>query len=278
MHRDPVQGLAVWLIPALTGPSPQLRLGFERALFPKGGPALRLYEQHLNPDTRVELFDTVPPTALVALRLSGEIVAAPGNRGPQPAPALRELALDGVIGTFFDRHTIDECFPGAHLDSFTYVLGHRLGFELRNNHLESLVAEHGAHLRTLVLRGCSRLSSTVVSRCLEALPALEYFALSLVTVNEAQSNFVESLPPKLAVFKLQVINAWYAIPLKEAERGLCDAIERRVLLRETPYLQVCLCFRQQLMMEEGRQERWTQIAQERHVQLDIGRWDGQIID
>ncbi len=226
----------------------------------------------------MELFDTVPPTALVSLRLSGEIVAAPGDRGPQPTPALRELALDGVIGTFFDRHTIDECFPGACLHSFTYVLGHRLGFELRNNHLESLVAGHGAHLRTLVLRGCSRLSSTVVSRCLEALPALEYFALSLVTVNEAQSNFVESLPPKLAVFKLQVINAWYAIPLMEAERGLCDAIESKVLLRETPYLRVCLCFRLQLMTEEGRQERWTQIAQERHVQLDMGRWDGQIID
>ncbi|KAI0639781.1 hypothetical protein C8Q77DRAFT_86036 [Trametes polyzona] len=255
-----------------------LALRFERAMFPRGGPALSVYELYTNHDTRVELFDALPPRALVSLRLSGEILTPPEQREPLPVPALRDLVLHSVQGNFFDRHTVDECFPGARLESFAYALGHRLGFELRNHHLESLVAGHGSRLRRLVLLGCSRLSSTVLSQCLEGLPVLEFFALSLITVDELRSNFVLALPPRLAVFKLQVINAWYAIALKDEERGLCDAIESAVLLREKPYKQVCLFFRTQMMTEDGRQERWSQIARERRVQLTIGPWEAPMMD
>ncbi|KAI0361206.1 hypothetical protein OH77DRAFT_1443378 [Trametes cingulata] len=258
--------------------SRRLGLRFERAMFPRNAPALQMYELHISPETRVELFDALSPRALVALRLSGEIVAPPGERNPMPVPALRHLTLHGITGNFFDRHTVDECFPGARLQSFAYALGHRLGFELRNHHLDSLAAVYGNSLRELVLLGCSRLSSTNISRCLESLPVLEYFALHLVTVDELRSNFVLSLPPKLTVFKLQVINAWYAIALKEEERGLCDAIETAVLLREPRYRHVCVCFRTQLMTEDGRRDRWENIARDRGVNLEIGPWESRMMD
>ncbi|KAI0673513.1 hypothetical protein C8Q78DRAFT_629755 [Trametes maxima] len=256
--------------------SRRLELRFERAMFPQNPPGLSVYEIYVNSEKRVELFDVLPPQNVVTLRLSGEIVAPPGDR--RPMPALRRVILHGITGNFFDRHTVEECFPGARLESFEYALGHRLGFELRNQHLQSLVAVHGSRLRKLVLLGCSRLSSTTVTECLKSLPALEHFALHMVTVDELRSNFVLSLPPRLSVFKLQVINAWYAIALKEEERGFCDAIESAVLLRETPFNRVCICFRTQLMSEGGRRERWARIAHDRHVWLEIGPWEDRAAD
>ncbi|KAI8981289.1 hypothetical protein BD414DRAFT_95892 [Trametes punicea] len=212
-------------------------------------------------------------------RLLGDIVQPPHRRVFTPTPSLQHLTLYGVTGTFLDRHALDECFPEAQLESFTYALVHRLGFELRNHHLESLAnPAHGHGLRRLVLLGCSRLSSTTITRCLESLPMLEYFALHLATVDELRSNFVLALPTRLSVFKLQVINVWYAIALVSEERLLCDAIERVVLLRETPLCQVCLCFRTQLMAEGGRQERWTHIARERRFELEVGPWESQMLE
>ncbi|KAI0375379.1 hypothetical protein BV20DRAFT_1117762 [Pilatotrama ljubarskyi] len=254
--------------------SRRLGLRFERAMFPRNAPALHLYELHISPETRVELFDALSPGALVALRLSGEIVAPPGERNLMPVPALRHLTLHGITGNFFDRHTVDECFPGARLEWFIYALGHRLGFEIRNHHLDSLATVYGNSLRRLILLGCSRLSSTNITRCLESLPVLQYFALHLVTVDELRSNFVLSLPPKLMVFRLQVINAWYAVALKEEERGLCDAIESTVLTRDPRYCRVCVCFRTQLMTEEGRRDRWERIARD----LEIGPWENRMVD
>ncbi|KAL7285191.1 LOW QUALITY PROTEIN: hypothetical protein ACG7TL_000284 [Trametes sanguinea] len=251
--------------------SRRLGLRFERAMFPKQSPALASYALHLSPDTRVELFDTVRAHALVDLRLSGNTVAPPGQPAFSPVPALRHLTLHGITGTVFDRHPLDECFPGARLESFTYALGDRLGFELRNHHLESLAGTAlGAGLRSLTLLGCSRISSGVVTRCLESLPRLEHFALHLVTVDELRSNFVLALPPSLSVFKLQVINAWYAIPLRDEERELCEAIEKVVLLREVPL--------EHLLAEDGRQERWARIAEERGFKLSIGPWESQLVD
>ncbi|KAH9849723.1 hypothetical protein C2E23DRAFT_783612 [Lenzites betulinus] len=256
-----------------------VKLRFERAMFPQAAPTLRTYELHLGPETRVELFDALPPLALGSLRLSGEIIAPPIAGGTRAsAPELRALTLHGVTGSFFDRHTVEECFPDARLTAFAFALAHRLGFELRNYHLESLAAAHGAHLRRLVLLGCSRLSSAVLSRCLEGMSALEYFALNLLTVDELRNNFVRALPPRLAVFKLQVINAWYAVPLLEEERGLCDAIESEVLLRERPYEQVCVCFRTSLMTQDGREDRWKRIAKDRRVRLEIGPWESRLMD
>lgn len=265
-------------LPFLCTGSRRLALGFERAMFPRNAALLSSYELYLNPDTRVDVFDGVRPDDVVSLRFSGEIFVSSVAREATRMPRLRHVVLHGTKGNFFDRHTIDECFPGAHLESFIYVLGHRLGFEIRNHHLKSLATAHGRGLRKLVLLGCSRLSSSAITQALESLLALEYFALHLVTVDELRSNFVNALPPSLTIFKLQVINAWYAVPLKDEEQALCDSIEAVVLRRDVPFHQVSTCFRAQVMTESGREERWARIAEERRIDLRIGPWESSMIE
>ena len=263
----------------LSAESRRLALGFERAMFPgKKAAQLSSYELYISPETRVDVFEGVRTDDLVSLRFSGEILATGETRDAARMPRLRHVVLHGVTGNYFDRHTVDECFHGAHLESFVYALGHRLGFEIRNHHLESLAAAYGPWLRKLVLLGCSRLSSTTITQALESLPALEYLALHLVTVDELRSNFVNALPPSLTVFKLQILNAWYAVPLKNEERALCDSIEAMVLLRDIPFHQVCVCFRAQIIMEGGREQRWTRIAEDRRIDLRIDPWENRMIE
>ena len=247
-------------------------------MFPKNAAQLSSYELYISPETRVDLFEGVRPDGIVALRFSGEILAAAEAREAVRMPRLRHVVLHGITGNYFDRHTIDQCFPGAHLESFVYALGHRLGFEIRNHHLSSLAAACGSSLRKLVLLGCSRLSSTTITQALESLPVLQYFALHLVTVDELRSNFVNALPPSLTVFKLQVLNAWYAVPLKNEERALCHSIEELVLLRDVPFHQVCLCFRAQIIMEGGREQRWARIAEDRRIDLKLDPWENNMIE
>ncbi|RPD64950.1 hypothetical protein L227DRAFT_650090 [Lentinus tigrinus ALCF2SS1-6] len=263
--------------------SRRLGLKFERAMFPRGPLSLSSYELYLNAETRVDLYDAVDPSNLVALRFSGEIIPSDTltKRGceetPRQMPRLRHVILHSITGNHFDRHTVDDCFPGAQLESFTYALGHRLGFEIRNHHIESLASGHGQSLRKLVLLGCSRLSSTTITQALENMPYLEYFALHLVTVDELRSNFIRSLPMSLAVLKLQVMNAWYAVALTAEERSLCEAIESNILLRDPPLQHICASFRASLMMDNGRHDRWELIAASRGVRLDLGPWEHEMV-
>ena len=284
-----------------TGGSNRLAIKFERAMFPKGGPGLTHYELYLNPDNHADVFDAVDPSRAVSLRLSGEIVLAdgPGSKrgrrekpeastdssaavagrpGITPMPALRRVALVGVMGTYFDRPTLEDAFPGAALESFAYAFGAPQGFELRDRHLASLAAAHAGTLRSLVLLGCSRLSTAAVAAALTALAALEHFAFHMVTVDDLQTNFVLALPESLEGFKLQIVNAWYATALGDAERGLCEAIEHRVLLRQRPLRKVYLCFRDRLMIEDDREERWRRIASERKFLFQAGPWEGEMVE
>ncbi|KAI0756625.1 hypothetical protein C8Q80DRAFT_1264661 [Daedaleopsis nitida] len=265
--------------------SRRLGLKFERAMFPKDALSPSYYELYVSPETRVDLFQAINPSNIVALRYSGEMVGQKRRKrdGPPDSmsmsmPALRHVVLQGVTGNYFDRQTIDECFPDAHIESFSYALGHRLGFEIRNQHLESLVASHGLRLRKLVLLGCNRLSSTVITQSLENLPVLQFFALHMVTVDDLRSNFVRALPPSLTAFKLQVINAWYASPLLAQERDLCEAFEGEILQRDTPLASVYVCFRDKLLVEGGRKDRWKQIAEDRRFRLHIGPWEDQMME
>ena len=111
-------------------------------MFPTLGPSLSSYELFLSPETRVDIFDTVRASNMVSLRWSGEIVARAEADDDMRMPHLRHVTLHGITGNYFDRQTVDQCFPDAHLESFTYALGHRLGFEIRNHHLESLAAAY----------------------------------------------------------------------------------------------------------------------------------------
>lgn len=251
-------------------------------MFPKNAVSPSYYELYLNPETRVDLFDAINPSNVVALRFSGEIIAKTKESDTAASrmamPALRGVILHGTMGNYFDRHSIDDWFPAARIESFQYALGHRLGFEIRNRHVESLATHHGSTLRKLVLLGCSRLSSSVLTQCLESLSVLEYFALHLVTVDELRSNFLRALPPSLAVLKLQVINAWYAVALLAEERELCHTIESGVLHRDKPLDMVAVCFRDRLLAEDGRHDRWKQVAVNRHFILQIGPWEHLMVE
>jgi len=257
-------------LPLLGSNAARLAIKFEVAMYPNGsGHQLSSYELYLDPETRAFPFEVLSPRRVRNLRLSGEC------RLPSSTltPALRHVTLNAITGNYFDQHPVDECFRGSHLESFSYGLGHRLGFELRDRHLESLISLSGGQLRKLILLGCSRLSSKAIADCLDGLPLLEYFALSLITVHELRTNFVLSLSSSVSVVKLQVINAWYAIPLLDEERSLCDALENTVLARTTPPRQICVNFRDQLMVEEGRRQRWGELADNRHFELTVGRWE-----
>ncbi|CCM05156.1 uncharacterized protein FIBRA_07365 [Fibroporia radiculosa] len=250
--------------------STNLRLKFEMAMYPSGdGHRFNSYELHLDPETRVRPFEVVPPECVEKLRLSGDCHFPT----PLTTPALRHVTLCGVTGNFFDQNTISQSFPGSRLESFSYGQGHRLGFELRNHHLNSLVSVSSRYLRKLVLLGCSRLTSTVVASCLDNLVVLEYFAFALLTVHELRPDFVLSLPPSLSTFKLQVRNTWFAVPLLTEERQICDALEETVLHRSIPLSRVCVNFRDLLMINEGRREKWNAIAEQRHLDLTIGPWE-----
>lgn len=233
-------------------------------------PLLQAYELHLDPFTRANPFQSIPSNHIRSLRLSGDC-----HFRKTPLPALRHLTIQGVTSNAIDQIRFNSTFPNCQLDSFIHAQGHRLGFEIRNVHLESLLAGPGSCLRKLVLLGSSRLSSATIASCLRSLPTLEYFALSLVTVNELRENFILALGPSLQVLKLQITHAWYALPLFEEERTICDTIEERILLQHLPHKVVHVSFHSQLMAEHGRQDRWRNIAAAQHISLKIGPWDAE---
>ncbi|KAG1755200.1 uncharacterized protein EDB91DRAFT_1042512 [Suillus paluster] len=253
--------------------SSRYRLNFELAMFPgaKGHkPLLHAYELHLDPSTRANPFQTIPSDHIRYLRLSGDC-----HFKKTPFPVLRHLTIQSVTSNALDQIRFDTTFPDCQLDSFIHAQGHRLGFEIRDAHLESLLAGPGSRLRKLVLLGSSRLSSAAITSCLRSLPTLEYFALCLITVNELRENFILALGPSLQVLKLQITHAWYAVPLFEEERIICDTLEERILLRHSLHKVVHVSFHSQLMAEDGRQDRWKNIAVAQHLSLKIGPWEDE---
>jgi len=148
------------------------------------------------------------------------------------------------------------------LEVFSYILRTSTNFELRNRHLQSLVECSGHTLRKLVLLECNRLTSTIIAECLASLPRLEYFALSLVTVEELYTNFLLSLPKTVQVLKLRVINAWYAVSLYEEEKMLCDTIEE--FLGHRHLCIVAMKFRSSLL-DGPRERRCRGIALRRGI-------------
>ncbi|KAG1757486.1 hypothetical protein EDB19DRAFT_1934362 [Suillus lakei] len=211
-------------------------------------------------------------------QLNFEGAMFPGGKGHKPLLLAYELHLDPSTRAnpfqtlAFKSHPLS-AFIGRLF--FIHAQGHRLGFEIRNVHLESLLAGPGSRLRKLVLLGSSRLSSGTIASCLHSLPTLEYLALSLVTVNELRENFILALGPLLQVLKLQITHAWYAVPLFEEERIICDALEERILLRYSPHTVMHVSFHSQLMAEDGRQDRWKKIAAAQHISLKIGPWEDE---
>ena len=232
-------------------------------------PHLTSYELYLDSFTRVTPFNRLPSDCVRSLRLSGDCHIAPNAS----FPALRHLTVRSVTSNAFDRIKFDAVFASSQLESFTYAQGHRLGFEIRNFHLESLIDGPGRSLRKLVLLGSTRLTTSVIASCLRNLPTLEYFALSLVTVNELRDDFILALGPSLRTLKLQVIHAWYAIPLFGEERILCNSLEERIMSPTSLLSTIYVSFHSRIMTEDERGETWKRIAHARHLTLKIGPWE-----
>jgi hypothetical protein len=228
-------------------------------------PELKSCELMLDPLTRGIPFADLPTNSIRTLRLSGDC----RFHRKESMPSLRHLPINGVTGQYFDQEGLDECFPEDHLDSFVYAQGHRRGFEIRNRHLETLVAGPGSRLRKLVLLGCSRLTSSVITSCLQYLPTLEYFAVSIVTVNVLHSNSVLTLPLAISVLKIQITHAWYAIPLIAKEQKICNALETGIMRRRPPPDAMYLSMHNEVINEDGRAERWKTIAEEANFTLKL---------
>ncbi|KAH7883671.1 hypothetical protein F5I97DRAFT_1929921 [Phlebopus sp. FC_14] len=258
---------------AISVPHSRYHLDFEGAMFPglaaqKSLPQLQSYELYLDPSTRASPFQLLLSDRVRSLRLSGDCHLTTKAR----FPALCHLTMRGITSNAFDQVRFNVTFAESRLDSFIHAQGHRLGFEIRNVHLESLIVGPGSHLRKLVLLGCTRLTTSVIASCLRDLPTLEYFALSLVTVNELRENFILALGPSLRTLKLQITHAWYAIPLLSKERVICNSLEERMVAPQS--LQTLyVAFHARLMTEDMREERWKRIANARHLTLKLGPWE-----
>jgi len=108
---------------------------------------------------------------------------------------------------------------------------------------------------------------------LRSLPTLEYFALSFVTDDELRENFILALGPSLRTLKLQVTYTWYAIPLFDEERIICNSLEERILSPRSLLDTLYVSFHSRLLTEDGREERWKRIAHAQHLTLKIGPWE-----
>jgi hypothetical protein len=244
-------------------------LRFEDAMFPtERAPSLQSYELYLNPGTQVTVLKRLGTSRLQRLRLSGSCSIAPNTK----ATVVREVALEGIAGNYFDRRTLDEWCNSSVLTTFVYALEDKIGFEIRDEHLQSLAYGPCCRLRKLVLLGCSRLTSTVLADCLGQLSSLGYLALSIVTVEEQRSNIIEALPPTLHTFKFSVTNAWYAVPLIEREYAMCNTLEERLRLGDLQ-LELLAVHLRSSIMGDGRQERWEQLASDVGCTLRVGQWE-----
>ncbi|EIN14210.1 hypothetical protein PUNSTDRAFT_129845 [Punctularia strigosozonata HHB-11173 SS5] len=257
-----------WFPVDFHGSGGQISIRFEEAMFPLASPRLVSYELHTSANIHIEAFRTVDPSGLVSLRLSGSCVLAQGTTFPN----LRHLTLFGIKGNYFDLRALETAFSGCQLESFSYTQD-RLGFEMRDHMLDGLVHSVGRSLRKLVLLGCSRITTRALADCLRATSLLRYLALSLVVVHELSHQFVFVLPDSLEVLKIQLANSWYTVSKINEERGVCDALELR-LVHHLPQLKhLALSLQNTLLQEGGRRGRWLEVAKARHITLKFGAWE-----
>ncbi|KII87222.1 hypothetical protein PLICRDRAFT_55215 [Plicaturopsis crispa FD-325 SS-3] len=245
-------------------------LDFEGAMFPRALPDLEVYELYVDPTTRATVADKVRTHKLQRLRLSGQCLF----KTLHVYPCLRHLVLHTLPPiSFLDTRRLDDVFRGMDLESFYYAQAHRLGFEMMDHHLESLVSGAHPRLKKLVLLSCSKLSTAAIASCVSKMKRLEYFALSLFTVTELRVNFIEAVPPSVSVFKLQVLPGLWSIPFFHEEELMADTLESMLLLRQPPPRAVSLWLRDELVMANDRLKRWSAIADAGNYTLSTDHWE-----
>ena len=246
-------------------------LQFEEAMFIACDrrPLLHSYELFVNPHTRTNPFSLIAANDVRRLRLSGDC-HIPAK--VKDMPHLRQLTLSGITSNLFDRNNLQECFPSANLDEFLYTMGAKDGLILRDHQLRSVAFGIGRSLHKLVLLECSRLTSTCLAECIETLHNLRYLAVSVITVDEMNANFLMLLPRTVTVLKVSINNAGYTIPFVEQEETICDTLEIDVFNRRPALDSIAVSFRSELMDDGDRRDRWTKMCQERKISLYIGNW------
>jgi hypothetical protein len=245
-------------------------LRFEASMFPSRtlAPALERYEFYLNPDTRLHPFQTISTASLTTLRLSGNVDLLPFTH----FPSLRTLTLFGIKGPFFDMRGPAVFFAETNLYSFAYAQRDRNCYELRDDHLQSL-AELAPGLTHLVLLQCAHLSSRGLADGLRKLPFLQYVAISLVLVDELNTDFIEALPLTINTFKLQFKHGRWAPPLWDEQSMILDSIETHLLSRERAPDAIWISMSDDVLLEGGRLARWRALARSRRVLLTVGVWE-----
>ncbi|KAG2044763.1 hypothetical protein BDR03DRAFT_1020685 [Suillus americanus] len=184
---------------------------------------LQAHELHLDPSTRVNPFETIPSNYIRSMHLLGD------HRFKKTHfPTLRHLTIRGVTSNAFDQIHFNTVFPTVN----------------------SIPSSMHKVIDLVSKSETSQFSSAIIASYLHSLPMLEYFAFLLVTVNELRENFILPLGLSLQVLKLQITHAWYAMPLFEEERIICDTIERIHLPHKVEYVS----FHSQLMAEHGQED------------------------
>jgi hypothetical protein len=251
-----------------------MSLLIEGAMFPTPcQAALSTYELYLKPNTKIQMSsNTVPTDALRSLRISGTCALHGAGRYPQ----LTHFAMSSVKGNYFESSGL-AALAGAPLVSFAHVQADSLSYELRDLHLHQLVADGnvGRTLRTLVLCGCTRLTTAGVAASLALLPMLEHFALAIVTQDPPTAGFVHALPPGLRVFKLRLarLRKW-SLPFVPERRAVWAAVEDDVL-RRTPALEV-VCLDDDIDTTDDFVDSWRSIASNQRFILRLGAWAEEI--
>jgi hypothetical protein len=237
-------------------------------MFLLSSPRLTSYELYGTAQINIEVFRRLDSSGLTMLRLAGHCTIVPGHAFPR----LRHLTLFGIKGNYFDLHALEHIFADCQLDTFSYAQD-RLGFELRDHMLQGLIDGIGRSLHRLVLLGCSRITTSALAGCLRATPMLQYLAVSIIIVHELSHQFIFELPGTLEVLKIQLSHSWYTVPKIKEEREVCDALELHLIRHLSSLKSLFLSLRDALLEEDGRRERWSEIANSRHIALSLGAWE-----
>lgn len=240
---------------------------FETAMFPQKRRNMTSYEYFIAPTTKAVALHSVSGENIRRLRLSGFL------RLDEPLHhcwALEHLTINGVTGNYFDRRPLTG-MEGISLKSFHYSQGDRLGFEIQEGFLSSLLSGSHSSLRKLVLLHCSKLSTEGLTSCLALLTALEYFALSFITVNDLQSDFIQALPRCTRTLKLKITSAPFSRPLLPEEMRLCLSLKR--FLTCPPYPMQAHLYLPHVISLPSDQKEWRSTASENGVVLQFGDWE-----
>jgi hypothetical protein len=238
-------------------------------------PNLEVYEVFVDPYTRYMVCIHVMPDAIQRLRLSGRCGFPFSQLMKRPARNLRHLVLSAVDCSEFDQMSLGDLFAGAPLECFAFSIGGRVDGALMDSHLLSLVNGPGRNLRKLVLIGAN-INTPALSECLGLLfSSLNYLALALTVSDAPRVNLMHHLPGRLTTLKIQVKHLEgrpSAVGL-ETDRQWCGALEQYLTHRTGPIEAVHAFFGPQLAVEDGRLERWRNIASEKHFSFHWGLWD-----